>query len=66
MLYIIECEVFECRYMGETKDFKKTHLVDADSEDDAKEKLKSYYDKKGDPYYCYYIVNILDCCETIK
>ncbi len=57
MLYIIQCEVIEYRYR-----FNKIHLVEAESEEQARTKLRNHYDNKCGSYW----VNIVDCSETIK
>jgi hypothetical protein len=62
MLYIIQCEVIEYRYMNDDNRFNKTHLVEAESEEQARTKLRNHYDNKCGSYW----VNIIDCSETIK
>ncbi len=68
MLYIVQCEVIERRYMSDRdeKPFNKVHLVEAESEEQAMQKVKKYYDDKEDPYYNSYYVDIIDCSEIIK
>jgi hypothetical protein len=42
------------------------HIVEADTEAEAKEKLQKYYENKDDEYYVTHIVNITYCNEIIK
>jgi hypothetical protein len=68
MLYIVQCEVTERKYMRDWNEehFSKVHLVEAESEEQAMQKVKKYYDDKEDTYYNSYYVDIIDCSEIIK
>jgi hypothetical protein len=68
MLYIVQCEVTERRYMSDRfeEPRHKVHLVEAESEEQAEQKLLKYYDDKSEPYYRTYYVVIIDCSEIIK
>lgn len=51
MLYIAKVEVKLEKYMGETKDFTKMHTVNADSEEEARDKIDKFYrEEKSDDY----------------
>lgn len=38
MLYLINCTVHRQRYMGESSEYEKNHIVDASSEEEAQKK----------------------------
>lgn len=52
--------------MGEKNINNITHIVEADSENDAKIKLTEYYHNKDDPYYVSHTVNIYYCNPSIS
>lgn len=66
MLYIVNCELVKSYYMGEDEFENINHIVDADSEDHAKEKIKKHYEIKDDPYYLTYYINFNYCNQLIS
>lgn len=65
MLFIAFCRVTQTPYMNDSKQYVKTHLVEADDETQARKKLEAHYDKMCDSYAVDYRVDILDIEETI-
>lgn len=65
MLFIAFCKVQETPYMNDSKQYVKTHLVEADDYTQARKKLEAHYDKMCDSYAVSYRVDILDIEETI-
>lgn len=65
MLYLVNCTVHRQRYMGESSEYEKNHIVDASSEEEAQKKLKQYYSRQDDSYYATYYIDINYCNEVI-
>lgn len=65
MLYLINCTIIESYYLNGDKKLEKNHIVDSDSEQNAKNKIKKYYDDKYDEFYVRYYVDINYCNEII-
>lgn len=65
MLYLINCEVQRSYYMDETKTDEKNHIVEANNEEEAIEKLQDFYSKKDVAFYVSFWVNINYCNEII-
>ncbi|MEK6828919.1 MAG: hypothetical protein AABY15_02250 [Nanoarchaeota archaeon] len=67
MLYIATVTYNVTEYMGETEYGKtKNHTVEAGSEEEAKEKIKNYYEKeKTHEYSIYYSVMDIEIFEHI-
>lgn len=67
MLYIAEVETIVYPYMDNSFTKKKKHTVDADSEEEAKNKIKAHYEAKDESHggtgYC---VNGIEFFEHIS
>lgn len=66
MLYLVNCEVIESRYMSDNNTYERNHIVEANNEEEVYSKVRSYYEKKDNPYYIGYIVNINYVNEVIR
>lgn len=66
MLYLANCEVHYRYYQSNDETKEINHIVEAESEDEVKDKIESYYDLKDSEYYVYHIVNINYINELIK
>ena len=68
MLYLVNCEVVESYYMNEMEKLggKVNHIVEAESEEGAMEKVQDYYSKKDVEFYVSHWVNINYCNEVIS
>lgn len=66
MLYIINCEIVENYYMGETIKNETNHIIEAETEEEARDKLERYYEMKNNEFYVTYYVNVNYCNEVIK
>lgn len=64
--YLVSFTLEETKYMGKTTKTEMLQLVVAESEDQAAEKLQTYYDRKSSEYSVYYFANINYVTETIK
>lgn len=51
MLYLVNCEIVKSFYMDDTKRIEMNHIVEAENEEDAKEKVQSHYAKKDVDYH---------------
>ena len=65
MLYLVKCDVAKSYYMGETVKTEMIHIVEAESEQDAMDKVQNHYLKKDSPYSVSHWVNIDYCNEVI-
>jgi len=69
MLYLVNCEVRKSYYMRDDDDDEKetiTHIVEANSEKEAEEKVKKHYESKDDAYSLTHWVYINYCNEMIR
>jgi hypothetical protein len=66
MLYLINCTVEKTEYMCDKIKFERTHIVEAETREEAKEKVIKYYTDKTDEYSVYYSAHINYCNEMIK
>lgn len=66
MLYLAECRIIETSYESDSKRYKKSHLVEANTESEAEQKLTQYYEKKNSAYCVSYSVDIIDISEVIS
>lgn len=66
MLYLVNCEVVKSYYMGDTEKSEVNHIVEAESEKEAKDKVKDFYSKKDSDYGYYHWVNFNYCSESIS
>jgi hypothetical protein len=67
MLYLVNCEVRKNYYMSDEQDKKeKNHIVEADTEDEAEEKVRKYYESKNILYTFTHYVIINYCNEMIR
>lgn len=66
MLFIVNCEIIKSEYMEDDNKFIMNHIVDADNEEEAKEKIRSYYNNKNIEYSVSYWVNFNYCNQIIK
>lgn len=66
MLYLINCEVVENYYMGKSIRIETNHIVESESEEEARDKVERYYELKDSIYYITHHVSINYCNEVIK
>lgn len=66
MLYLVNCEVVKTYYMGDTIKSEVNHIVEAESEQGAMDKVKDFYSKKDDEYYVSHWVYINYCNGVIS
>lgn len=52
--------------MGDTKNSEMNHIVDAEGEQEAMDKVKEFYSKKDEEYYVSHWVNSNYCNEIIS
>jgi len=64
-MYLINYELFTNYYMGESKKEEMSHIVNADNEELAKDKLQNFYYKMDSEYDVSYWININYCNEAI-
>lgn len=66
MLYIVGCKIEKMQYMNGKTKYSTSHIVEAESEDEAYDKVRKYYEEKDSPYYVSHNVDIEYCNEIIK
>jgi hypothetical protein len=66
MLYILEIEVTKSYYMGDTTKKFVSHIVEAESEQEAMDKLAKHYTDQDSEYSYTYWVSVNYCHELIK
>ncbi len=66
MLYIVNIELIEDYYMGETIKTEINHIVEADDYDNAKYKIEKHYELKDNEYYLTHYVNFGYVNKLIK
>ncbi len=65
-IYLVNIEYRVSQYMIDGEDLKsKTHLVYAENETDASDKITKHYEDKSSPYSTYYSIHDVEVCETI-
>lgn len=64
-IYLVNIDYNVSQYMGDEERKSKTHLVHADSEEEARNKVIKYYEDKTSEYCTYYTVYNVEVCETI-
>lgn len=52
-------------YLGKSKELTKYHTVEADTEEEAEEKIRGHYSAKGEAHGDSYIVTEIDFFEPI-
>lgn len=57
MLYLVNCEVVKSYYNGTFKKVEMNHIVEAENEKEANEKVQNFYSKKDEEYYISHWVN---------
>ena len=66
MLYLVNCEVVKSYYAGDTEKSEMNHIVEADTEQGAMDKVQDFYVKQDNPYYVRYWVNFNYCNAVIS
>jgi hypothetical protein len=66
MLYLVNCVVVKSYYMDDTKKEKMNHIVEAETEQEAMDKVKDFYSKKDIEYHVSHWVNFNYCNEVIS
>lgn len=66
MLYLINCEIVETDYMGKTEKSETIHIVEANSESEAEDKIRQHYELQNSVYDRTYWVNINYINEVIR
>lgn len=64
MLYLINCEIVETAYMGETTKYEMIHIVEATSESEAEDKLRRHYQLQDSEYNRWVNINYIN--QVIK
>jgi len=65
MLYLVNCEVVKHYYLNGTKKEEMNHIVEAESEQEATDKVQKFYSKKDSEYDVSHWVNFNYCNEVI-
>ena len=65
MLYLVNCEVVTY-YMDGNKKSEMNHIVEAESEQDAMDKVQFFYSKKDIEFYVSHLVIFNYCNEVIS
>lgn len=65
MLYLVNCEIVKSSYMVDSSKSEVNHIVEAESEEEAKIKIRVFYAKKDISHYISYWVNFNYCNEVI-
>ncbi len=65
MIFTAQVEVFVYPYYGDTKTESNFHTVDAESEQEAEEKIEKHYRDKSEEYSTTYGVNSVNFFEHI-
>ena len=65
MLYLVNCEVVKSYYMDDTKKLEMIHIVEAESEQEAMDKVQDYYSKKDREFHVSHWVSFNYCNEVI-
>jgi hypothetical protein len=65
-LYLVNCEVVRSHYMDSTDKSEVNHIVDAESEQDAMNKVQSFYSNQDVEYSIYHRVNFNYCNVVIS
>jgi hypothetical protein len=66
MMYLVNCEVVKSYYMDDTKKSEMNHIVEAESEQEAMDKVQDFYSKKDSEFYISHWVNFNYCNEVIS
>jgi hypothetical protein len=66
MLYLINCEVIEKYYKGQTYRTEMNHIVEGHFEEEVKFKLERYYDNKDVENFVTYNIKVNYINEVIK
>lgn len=67
MMYLVNCEVVKSYYMQDDNEVKEhNHIVEADNEEEAINKVRNYYSLKHSDYYVTHFVNFNYCNELIR
>lgn len=67
MMYLAEINYRTSEYMQDGyKDYTATRLVEADSKDEAEQKVKKHYEEKSDSYGTYYSSICVFISDTIR
>ena len=66
MLYLVNCEVVISYYMDDTKKSEVNHIVEAESEQEAMDKVQDFYSKKDSEFYIRHWVNFNYCNKVIS
>jgi hypothetical protein len=65
MIFIAKCQITETPYMCKSRHYDKTHLVDAENESAATQKIERYYRNKDESYAVSYSVYVTEIDEMI-
>jgi hypothetical protein len=66
MLYLVNCEVVKTFYRGDTETIDMNHIVHAETEQEAMDKIQDFYSKKDNEFYVRHWVNFNYCNEVIS
>jgi hypothetical protein len=66
MLYLVNCEVVKTFYRSDTETIDMNHIVHAETEQEAMDKIQDFYSKKDNEFYVRHWVNFNYCNEVIS
>jgi hypothetical protein len=66
MLYLVNCEVVESYYMDDPEKSEMNHIVEAESEQEAIDKVQDFYAKQDNPPYVRHWVDVNYCNAVIR
>lgn len=65
MLFLVNCTVKRSYYESKTTTTEMNHIVEAESQEEASDKVYSYYEGKDESYYVTYIVEDVNYVNAI-
>ncbi len=65
MLHLVNCEVTESYYMSKSKKYEMNHIVEAENDEMAMDKVTNHYQKMDNEYCVTYYVNFHYCNKII-
>lgn len=66
MKYIAKGKVHISKYGGESEYFEFCHVVNAEDDITAENKVRKFYDDKTEQYYAYYRVDEIEIFEELE
>ena len=66
MLYLVNCKVVKSYYMDDDRESEMNHIVEAESEQEAMDKVQYFYSKKDIEFCISHWVNFNYCNKVIQ